>query len=284
MRYVMHCTEARQRLTSQLHNKIAVKAVRVMLALNDSNTVISRAALQKHAWDGVPMSQAPFDKVFALANEKLVDIYGYRATPLVSKSSTTTTKKPDQYVLANVMDQSYAKFQMENQWMPKSALLFQSELNQQRHDYRNNKQVNPSLKSEEELVLDGVAIVVVSIIMVSNNHINETELFDILDKSFGINDTDTLPVVNVSRTELMKLLDRYEYVNKVETGAKDSSDKVTEYTVGRRALVELDRDSITELMKIIYGESGDDEEETQPNPFMAQVRATIEPTFGRESN
>lgn len=177
-----------------------------------------------------------------------------------------------QYVLVNRIEDPYLKFQLESQWLAKSNSLFQSELMEQRHDYRDNRELYPTLANDEELVFSGLALATVAIIMVSNNHINQVELIQIMRNTFGVDPNKELDVLGITIEEFYKRLDKTDYVNR--SVIRVENEEIVEYSVGRRAKAEFNRESFVAFAQIIYNEPDGSPE------FLAQINATIDATFG----
>ncbi len=244
--------------------------------MNNSNIPITKANLQRHAWEDVPFGRANFQQALNLANSILNDTFGLTIEELPPKKSLNDGKKKEsktqQYILVNQLQDPYLKFQLESQWLSKSNALFQSELMEKRHDYRNNKELYPALSTDEDLVFSGLALAIVAIIMVSNNHINQVELIKIMRETFGVDPNTELEVLNITIEEFLKKLDKSDYVNR--SCIKNDNEEVVEYSVGRRAKSEFNRESFIAFTQIIYNEPDGSPE------FLAQINATIDATFG----
>lgn len=244
--------------------------------MNSSKIPLTKANLQKNAWEDVSFSKVNFSEALYQANRILNDTFGLTIDTLPAKQTVSQGKKKEsktqQYILINRLKDPYLKFILESQWLPKANAQFQSELMESRHDYRSNKQLYPSLSTDQELVFSGLALVTVTIIMVSSNHINEVELMEIMRKSFGVDPNENLEVLQISVKDFFKLLDKTDYVNRSVIRA--DNEEIVEYSVGRRAKAEFPRESFVELAKIIY-----DEPEDSPE-FITMVNATIDTTFG----
>lgn len=143
---------------------------------------------------------------------------------------------------------------------------------EQRHDYRDNRELYPTLANDEELVFSGLALATVAIIMVSNNHINQVELIQIMRNTFGVDPNKELDVLGITIEEFYKRLDKTDYVNR--SVIRVENEEIVEYSVGRRAKAEFNRESFVAFAQIIYNEPDGSPE------FLAQINATIDATFG----
>ncbi|KAH3669104.1 hypothetical protein WICMUC_005068 [Wickerhamomyces mucosus] len=280
-------------IRDNLFDQIVKKVVRSILALNSNNTVITRANLQKLAWEEVSLARVNFSKVLAEADYILKDVYGFELYQLPKKEmiDPNTGKKKESstqgWILINGITDPHLKFALESQWDVQSLRLFQSELGDQNEDYRNNKLKYPTLGSDEQLVLNGFAIVVMSIIIIEGNHILEHELMRYLSEYLGISVTRPLDVLNLLPVKALELLDKYEYVVRNVTKGEVNHDENVEYSIGRRGKVEFNRDAFIQLMRIIYDENPTDETSSEDaiereKEFLKMISATLVYTFGPE--
>lgn len=253
--------------------KAAVKVVRAALFINMNSQPIHRDNLRRVAF-GDQGPKIKFDSLFARADSILQDTYGYKFMEMPAKKSKGKVIKSGKkmWVLVNTMKDNYLRFQQEVQWLRTSAELFGSELMDEAHDYRNSREAHPHMGTEEELMLRGLALAIVMIIVVSGNHMTEEELLRVLQNSFGMDVTAPIKVLNITPVELLKQLDRQEYVNRTEL--RSDTEVTTEYNVGRRGISEVDREAFTELTQILYDESEEGPE------FTKLVNATIQATYG----
>ncbi|CCH45228.1 Non-structural maintenance of chromosome element 3 [Wickerhamomyces ciferrii] len=253
------------------------------VTLNNANMAITKANLQRHAWEDVSFAKVNFNSALKQANDLLEDTFGLSISELpvkAGKNNSDSSKKKDnkpqssqQYVLTNKIVDPYARFQLESQWLSKANSLFQSELMEERHDYRNNKETYPTLTTDKNLVSNGLTLMIISIIMVSNNHISEGELLTILNENFGINTNTPLEILNIPILDFFKILDKQEYL--IRSSLKSDNEEIVEYSIGRRSKIEFNKESFVEFARIIYNEGDDESDE-----FLNRVYATIDSTFG----
>lgn len=261
-------------------DKLAFKLVRACLSLNLNSVALSSVNLRKVAFadQKTSVSVKTFELALEKANGILQDVYAYAVVPLAPKvitsaKGTKSVSKTKQYALVNVMNDNLLRFHEECLWIRHTEKLFPSELLEKRHDYRNSKENFPYPFTETDLMLRGIAMAVVMIIAVSNNHMTEEELLNVLQTNFGFSTTEPLDVLNISTRDLLKLLDKLEYVNR--TVIRTENDELAEYTVGRRGLREVDRDAFRSITQVLYDEG---EERAE---FTNLVDATIEPAYGK---
>ncbi|ODV59324.1 Smc5-Smc6 complex subunit NSE3 ASCRUDRAFT_24483, partial [Ascoidea rubescens DSM 1968] len=108
-----------------------------------------------------------------------------------------------------------------------------------------------------ELIYNGYVLLIVSIVSLSNNNMNQTELVELLKKHFGIEGlSSTIEGLNLNNSDvtledLLKALEKNEYLFK--SVIRDDMDEVIEYSIGRRAKAEFPKESMVELVRFVYG-------------------------------
>ncbi|CAK9441325.1 uncharacterized protein LODBEIA_P51940 [Lodderomyces beijingensis] len=114
--------------------------------------------------------------------------------------------------------------------------------------------------SSHHLVKTGVLLLVITLIILNENHISEHQLVRNLRKfgiSSGIDDKNSNYSLTVS--ELLKEFVQRENLLRKELGGgekpSNEKDKMYEYSVGRRTLVEFTPQSIYDYISVIYGDS-----------------------------
>jgi hypothetical protein len=259
--------------------KLAVSLVRACLFLNMNNYPLHRQNLKKTAFGDESINSRLFDNALTRADQILKDVYGYVLREMPPKVTTNaqgkkSVSKTRQWTLLNILKDGYLRFHQESQWLRMSTNLFTSELMYEKHDYRDSKEKYPHLNTDEDLTFMGLAITVIMIVVVNNNHMNEIELLQVLNEHFGVAITEPLPILSLTPVEFLRHLDKQEYVNR--TMIKADNEEVVEYSIGRRGLLELDRETFTELTQILF-----DEHEERPE-FTKLVDATIEAAYDKK--
>lgn len=259
-------------------DKNTVSVLRAIMALHMQHTPIHRNNIKRVAFNDEPITSRSLDQAMLDAQKLLHDIYGFQLKPLPFKETTnpqgnTTVSKTQQYVLLSALQDEYLRFIQESNWLRTSTYLFESELLEKRGDYRNSREDAPVLTSDQQLMVQGLALTVVSLIVVNGNHMNETDLMKTLVENFGFQLNKDLDIIQMTPLNLLKLLDKYEYVSR--TVIKNEQDEIVEYKIGRRALLEFDRDSFVEFVKILFDEPEDDP------AFIKLIDATIENAYGK---
>jgi TPP-dependent indolepyruvate ferredoxin oxidoreductase alpha subunit len=226
------------------------------------------------------MAKVKINQILDIANGILEDVYGYRITKLPPKeiiNGKGSRKESTQqhWILTKTLQNDYLKFIQEASWLNTSKSLFYSELNEVRHDYRNNKEDFPTFKSDQDLITSGIVLTIVSLIIVHSNKMNEPELLGILHKEFGLDLNKTIPVIEATPQEFLKTLDKMDYVNRLVV-AIENGEPVVEYSVGRRAKSEFTKEDFITFLRILY----DVEEDAAPE-FVVRMGQSLEPVFGK---
>lgn len=259
--------------------KLAVKLVRVCLALNLNSQPLSSKNLRDKAFGTETVHVRKFELALKRADNLLRDVYGYCLWEMPPKETVNpkgrkTISKTKQWIVLNVMRDGYLRFHQEADWLRTSVQVFGSELMEQRRDYRNSKEHYPHLSTEYDLMFRGLALAIVMVIIVSNNHVTQEELFRVLHNSFGFDTTEPLKIINLTLIDLLKQLDKQEYVNRIVT--RTDTEEVAEYTAGRRGLMEMDKEAFTDLTRILYDEN------EQRDEFTKLIDATVGAAYNQK--
>lgn len=114
--------------------------------------------------------------------------------------------------------------------------------------------------SNIELIKSGVLVIIISLIILSEGRISETELLKKLQK-FGLSESlnSRNSSINLSTMELIQDFIKREYFNKegVTTTEGIVNGNLINYTLGRRLLIEFTAQSMYELVQNIYGSAFD---------------------------
>lgn len=253
------------------------KVAQTIIALNNNKVTITTENVKKIAWDDTArMSHLKFRDVFDTACAYLDTCLGYNLVELPKKKIFTTKGTREStttgYVLINSLDDAKAKYVLEKYALDQSKKLYESELNDERGDYKGDKDIFPSLNSDEKLMNNGLILLIISIIILSENSINQEELIKILTNIYGITEVTKFSISQKTILEFLKDLDKQEYVyRKVTKGGQN--DDVVEYSLGRRGREEFNKDSFIDFARIIM-----DEREENPE-FFKIVNTSIEAAY-----
>ncbi|KAH3681912.1 hypothetical protein WICPIJ_007108 [Wickerhamomyces pijperi] len=240
------------------------KIVRTIIALNNNKITINADNIKKAAWnESARLSEVKFKEAFETARLFLDSCLGYKLVDLPAKlSSTAKSPKASSsktYMLISNIEDEHARFIIESKAQEQGHRLFASELNHERKDYRNDKDLNPTFNSDEKLMNNGVILLILSIIILSENSIMEEELTRIFKDIYGIGEVTKFPIAEINILEFLKILDKQEYVHRKVTRGSTSDQEVVEYMLGRRAKAEFDRDSFISFARIIMDEAEDNQ-------------------------
>lgn len=254
--------------------------MRLFLSTSNTNTTVTKTILQKNVWGDTSFSKVKIADIIHRADEILKDTYGYRIQTLGKKETinakgTRKDSTQEAWGLVNNLTNEYNRFIQEAIWLTVSSKEFYSELSEKRGDYRNDKEKYFTLKSEHELIFSGVALTIVGLLVVHGNKMDEVELMNILKNDFGFDQNKQLDVLGITPIELLKQLDKTEYINRLVV-AMDNGEPVVEYSVGRRAKLEFPKNNFIEFLRLLNNIQ-DDEMES----FTKSTEAALEVVYGK---
>ncbi|EGW35459.1 uncharacterized protein SPAPADRAFT_58693 [Spathaspora passalidarum NRRL Y-27907] len=240
---------------------IVNKVIRLVLTRESKGQLIRREHINQIINDRKNRS---YDVVLKEVTVALEEAYGLTLveTPIIKKKGDTSKAKkvlkPKQpYAVVNCLTPE-ARNLLGDIWEKSLGTFTKNDDLGQSKFYvpRYSKSKLPT--SNYELVKNGILLVIVSLIILSENHISESELFRNLRK-FGISTNLNVKnsSLNMNIQELLNDLIRREYLNKNITKGRIESENVVEYTLGRRSLIEFPPQSCFEYIKKIFGENFD---------------------------
>ncbi|KAI5970248.1 hypothetical protein CANMA_000700 [Candida margitis] len=109
-------------------------------------------------------------------------------------------------------------------------------------------------KSNMELVKTGIMMLVTTLVILSENHIMESQLVRSL-KKFGISDSVNIKNTNLNMNweDILKELVSREYLNKEHLNTDSTNDKIFDISLGKRSLTELAPLRVYDYIKTLYG-------------------------------
>ncbi|CCG23991.1 hypothetical protein CORT_0E04040 [Candida orthopsilosis Co 90-125] len=134
---------------------------------------------------------------------------------------------------------------------------------------------SPLPRSNSDLVKTGIMILVTTLVILSENHIMESQLIRSL-KKFGISESVNMKNTNLNMNwdDILKELVSREYLTKVQLDAS-ANDKIYSISLGRRSITELTPMGVYGYIKTLYG--------SDFNEVIAdRTRVTIERAYGVE--
>ncbi|RCK59307.1 Non-structural maintenance of chromosome element 3 [Candida viswanathii] len=125
-----------------------------------------------------------------------------------------------------------------------------------------------------DLVKTGIMLVVISMVILNENHIQETTLFRKLRK-FGILDdlNRKNSNINMNAKDLLNDLTQKEYLLRKKLKGRTELEDIFDYSLGKRSLVEFSPQGVFEYIKMIYGDNYD-------SNIAERALVTIERAYG----
>ena len=288
---------------------VSMRLIRFVLAQCESqNTIITRDKLVQNFRELNKEENSKgvtFDKVFMKMNDILSDTFGYNIISIEPKRSNKSGKKqpnkPDNknpdtdinktedskanklgsrgthFILVNAMP--YMKY-FEQFKMDQSIMLYNETIDQEEYigddmDEASKNVLDNRFSSEQIQVQRGLTCLFISIILLSKNNILHQEMIMYLSR-FGIpTDGTHIPIVGLSLEELIKILDKQEYIMKLEersqgdNSGNPNGNAITMYRIGRRTKHEFGVDALIHMIEETMGIQAED-----------SLRKEIEKTVG----
>ncbi|CCD24055.1 Smc5-Smc6 complex subunit NSE3 NDAI_0C03950 [Naumovozyma dairenensis CBS 421] len=269
-------------------NTVAIMAVRYLLSSAESqNTIITQSKLKtvlRDIYSQQKISNIPFNKVFAEINNILGDVYGYELKGLPSKivnnnvtnSNNNSNKNPGNrtkeveealgyratcYILVNKMPylKNFDEFKLLQSIRTYEDLVVDGQYVGDDVGLENLNTLENKLSVDQDLVFKGLLSVILCIVLFSKNNILHQELLSALEK-FGVpTDGTKIPILKWSIDDLMKNLEKKEYLVKLEEKS-DIEGSLILYRIGRRTQAEFGLDSLLMLVQEIMNLDGPEAE------------------------
>lgn len=257
-------------------NHLVREVVRLVLGRDLRGQLIRR----EHIVQAIPKTDIPIDLVLQASKNVLRDVYG---VSLVETPPTKVEERKPRSKIAKVKQPMVLVNCLEKE---SRQVLGELWLKSRHFEVPNNRSSGESQylipkyektdtpMANHELIKTGIMVMIVSLLILSENRLPETELIRYM-KQFGISDNLNIrnSNYNLNLTELVGDLVKREYLNKEVTKGRIESETFTEYTLGRRSLVEFSPQSVFDYIKTIYGEKFD-------ASAAERCLVTIEGTYG----
>lgn len=276
-------TEDLAALKTIKENPVARKVVRYILSRGESqNSIITRTKLQSVIHDAAQeenVTKLSFSKMFMDINTILDNIYGFQLTGLPSKNSISTGGNNNNTTATNnnntsankLMDEplghrsqrfillnnapylkSFDDFKLLQSIRTYEELVVNGEYVGDDIGLESSNTLESKLSTDQDLAYKGILTVILCIIFFSKNNILHQELIKILE-TFGIpSDGSKIPILNSTIDDLIKALERREYIIKLEEKS-DTDGEVISYRIGRRTQAEFGLGSLEILVQEIMG-------------------------------
>lgn len=109
------------------------------------------------------------------------------------------------------------------------------------------------LSTDKGLAVQGLTFIILAVVLFSKNNLLHQELTHHLQK-FGVpQDGHKIPIIDMTVEELIKLLDKQEYITKIEERSKDGTQETVFYKIGRRTQAEFDRAALLSMCQELLG-------------------------------
>ncbi|CCF58298.1 hypothetical protein KAFR_0E01440 [Kazachstania africana CBS 2517] len=266
-------------LSTQSNDKLDVvarKVVRfIMSQVESQNTILSRAKLMdvvKNASQQENATRIRFDDMFTAINNILFDVYGYelkglRNRPVTSQTSATTINateeipdhKASQFLVLNNLPflRNFDELKILQSVRTYEDLIQNGEYTGDDMGAESVNTFASKLNVDQDLAYNGILSVILCIILFSSNHILHQDLLKQMEK-FGIpTDGTAIPIVQLTIDDLLKTLERRQYIVKLEEKSDVVGDVVL-YRIGRRTQAEFDQSSLVQLVREVMGVAYDD--------------------------
>lgn len=219
-----------------------------------------------------------YDELMKRVKQTLKEVYGLTLVVMPpkegekkNKSSQSSGRQP--LILTNCLSPE-GRSVLHDIWLEGSDVAVPNNRNTGDDQYflpRYNK--TSSLGSNTDMVKTGVTLLIMTLLIISENHMSEHELVKGL-RRFGLSDHPNTKnsSLNASLPELINELVKREYLEK-EIQKDSNNVENVDYKLGRRSLVEFTPLSVFAYVKTVYGDSFDLDTEKK-------ALSTIEKAYG----
>ncbi|SGZ52295.1 CIC11C00000000114 [Sungouiella intermedia] len=117
--------------------------------------------------------------------------------------------------------------------------------------HMSNHKRKDVIVNTSETIMSGIVILIISVIVVNENRIRETNLLEVLD-GFGLSENLSSIVANINKNtqDILSELVRREYIGKLVTGADQNSQ--VDYCLGKAALRDIEPKSILRFLQGLF--------------------------------
>ena len=249
---------------------VARSAVRFLLSLKESyNNVITRTRLQNVIKEVSRRENCPrftFKQIYEVINLILMDIYGYTLHALPPKPNFQKNNKLDDsnedkkghraehFILLNKLPDApnFNEFKLLQNIHVYDETVIDEEYMGNDMSLPSNNTLENKLSVDQDTVMHGLIGVTLIIILFSKNNILHQELMNKLN-TFGVpTDGTKIPILNWTIEEFLKMLERREYIIKLEEKS-DLEEESILYRIGRRTQAEFTLENLTAMVREITG-------------------------------
>lgn len=250
---------------------VARAAIRFLLSQAEaSNTVITRSKLQSVIKDisrKENCSRFPFKQMYEVINMILMDIYGYTLHALPPRSNGHRNQanavasmeeksghRSDHFILLKKLPvaRHFDEFQTAENSNVYGEMIVNEEYVGDDMSLPSNNTLENRLSVDQDMVMQGLLGVTLTIILFSKNNILHQELMNKL-KSFGVpTDGTRIPILNWTIDEYLKMIEKGEYIVKLEEKS-DLEEESIVYCIGRRTQAEFTLENLTGMVREITG-------------------------------
>lgn len=270
---------------------LARKLARVVLSVVESqNTIINRPRLQKMAKEIAEKEEygtVRFNEIFQEMNAILNDVYGYELKTLPPRVANPAGDQPDssstktqRYIL---LDNNASIDQLNDLILAQNESIYVQTIQNgeyigDRLAFESTNTIDNKLSVDQDQTFKGLLSVILCTVLFSKNNILQQELFEHLQK-FGVpTDGSPIPIINIPILELLKTLDKLEYLSRHQEHTDLDLETVT-YRIGRRTQAEFPLDSLVLLIRNVMGIT----EQQAPN-LREDIRKNVADAYPSSNN
>lgn len=188
------------------------------------------------------------------------------------RKTTTSGSKGPYVIVCNLLSES--RNILGELWNKDLRISFKKSDITSRLFFLPEYEKTPAPGSHYELVKTGIMLVIISMVILNENHIQEVILFKKL-KKFGISDNlnQKNSNINMNAKDLLNDLTDKDYLLRKKLKGRTELEDIYDYSLGKRSLVEFSPQGVFEYIKIIYGDDYD-------SSIAERALVTIEKAYG----
>lgn len=230
--------------------------VRLVLGRDLRGQLIRR----EHIVQALPKTDVLIDIIINASVSVLRDVYGVTLieTPVKPDAKRPKTKVKQPMVLVSCLENESRQV-LGELWQKSRHFEVPNNRGSSENQYLIPKyEKTDTPMANHELIKTGIMVAVVSLLIVSENRVAESELTRYM-KQFGLSDNLNIrnSNYNLNLSELLADMVKREYLAKEVTKGRSESDTLVEYTLGRRSLIEFSPQSVFDYIKAVYGDKFD---------------------------
>ena len=234
-------------------DNVVNQVIRIVLGKDMKTQVFKR----EHIPSELNIRAIGFDKVIQEVNRRLKLIYGLSLEELDAPKESTKKRSKQQFAIVSSLTSEDRLF-LGELWSNSVDTVYNDKTVSDTQYFLPSHKQSATPGTNTAMVKLGVMFLVISCIIVSENHISETELFETL-KSFGISKNVNIRNSNygMNLTELINEFVKSDYITKEIIKGNTESENTFTFSLGKRSLLELSPQDVYNYIKIIWGKKFD---------------------------